>query len=213
MDVADLPWLLGSYLLGAVPAAYLVARARGVDLGRVGSGNLGATNLYRALGWKAAVPAGLFDLFKGTAPVLLAQRLATGSEWFPLAVGIAAVLGHVFSPFVGFKGGKGVATAGGVFLALAPWALLAAVVVWAALVKLTGYVSLGSMVAAVAFAASLPLLEPGAPRSTIGAAVAVCGFILFTHRTNIRRLLAGTESRFGRRDQPAGATGRGGAAG
>lgn len=195
----SLPWIVGAYLLGAIPTSYLVARAAaGTDLRTFGSKNLGATNLYRLLGWKAAAPVALVDVLKGTVPVLLAQRFAAGSAWWPLAVGLAAVCGHVFSPFVGFKGGKGVATAAGVFLALAPGSLGVALVAWAIIVRLSGYVSLGSILAAGAFVASVPLLYPGRP-ATLWAALAVFAFIVFTHRTNIRRLLAGTEARFGRR--------------
>jgi glycerol-3-phosphate acyltransferase PlsY len=193
-----LPWLLGAYLLGSCPTSYLVARAvRGVDLRTFGSGNLGATNLYRLMGLAAAIPVAAFDVLKGTVPVLVSARLAGGPTWFPLAVGICSVLGHVFSPFVGFRGGKGVATAAGVFLALVPWCLAVALAVWAVVVKLSGYVSLGSISAAAAFVVAVPLLYPGRDDAVAAAAVTFV-FIVFTHRANVRRLLAGTENRFGR---------------
>ena len=192
-------WLAGAYIAGSIPTSFWVARVfGGVDLRGFGSGNLGATNLYRAMGWKAAIPVGVFDVLKGTAPVLLFERYAGASAGWPLAVGVAAVLGHVFSPFVRFRGGKGVATAAGVFLALAPLSLLVALVTWALVLWLSGYVSLGSMVAAAAFLASVPILYAGS-RERLWAALATFVFIVFTHRSNIRRLLAGTESRFGRR--------------
>ena len=141
-----LAFLPAAYLLGAVPSAFLLARwIGGVDLRQVGSRNLGATNLYRVLGWKAAIPAGLFDVAKGALPVALAVRSGAGPTWWPLVVGLVAVLGHVYSPFVGFRGGKGVATAAGVFLALAPASLGVAAVVWVALLKVTGYMSVASM--------------------------------------------------------------------
>jgi glycerol-3-phosphate acyltransferase PlsY len=195
--------LVGAYLLGAVPSSYLLARwMGGIDLRQVGSRNLGATNLYRQLGWRAAIPAALFDVAKGAVPVALATR-SGGPSWWPLLVGLGAVLGHVYSPFVGFKGGKGVATAGGMFLALAPASLGGAAVVWLVLLRLTGYMSVASMAGAVAFAAATPLLYPGRPVLS-GVAVAVCAFIVFTHRSNVRRLLAGTESRFGKRGQAPG---------
>ncbi len=202
-------WLGGTYLLGSIPTSLIVARVfGGIDLRAFGSRNLGATNLFRAMGWKAAVPVGLFDVLKGTIPVLLAQRVSNGPPDWPLFVGLAAVAGHVWSPFVRFKGGKGVATAAGVFLALAPWALLVGAAVWGLVVKLTGYVSLGSMVASGAFVASMPLVHPGGPRSTLVAGLGVFGFIVFIHRANIRRLIAGTESRFGRKAELAdGGTG------
>jgi len=194
-----LAWLPAAYLLGAVPSSYLLARwMGGLDLRTVGSRNLGATNLYRVLGWKAAIPAAAFDVAKGAVPVVLAVRTGVGPSWWPLAVGLAAVLGHVYSPFVGFRGGKGVATAAGVFLALAPAPLGVAAVVWVSLLKATGYMSVASMTGAVAFAVAMPLLRADRP-SLIVAGGLVCAFILFTHRSNIRRLLAGTESRFGGR--------------
>lgn len=194
---AGASWLAGAYLLGATPTSYVVARVfGGIDLRRFGSGNLGATNLFRAMGWKAAVPVALFDIAKGAVPVLLAQGAAQGPEWWPLATGLMAVVGHVWSPFVAFRGGKGVATAAGVFAALAPWALLVALVVFGSVLWLSGYVSLGSMSAAVAFFAALPLAHPAAPSSTFVAGAFVVAFIFFTHRANIARLLKGTESRF-----------------
>lgn len=195
----DLLWVLGAYLLGATPTSYLVARAaRGVDLREFGSKNLGATNLYRLMGWKGAVPVALYDIAKGTVPVLLATRYHAAPAWFALFIGLCAVLGHVFSPFVRFRGGKGVATAAGVFVALAPWCVLVALAVWAIVLKLSGYVSLSSMVAGVAFAASAPLIYPDS-RATWAAAAVTAVFIVFTHRANLRRLIAGTENRFGRK--------------
>jgi glycerol-3-phosphate acyltransferase PlsY len=193
-----------AYLLGATPSSYLLARwMGGLDLRQVGSRNLGATNLYRQLGWKAAIPAGLFDVAKGAVPVALATRYGGGPAWWPMIVGLGAVLGHVYSPFVGFRGGKGVATAAGVFLALAPASLGVAAIVWIGLLKLTGYMSVASMVGALAFAAATPLIYGDRP-VLAGVACAVCAFIVFTHRSNVRRLLAGTESRFGKREQAPG---------
>jgi len=201
--VTNLLWVAAAYLLGATPTSYLVARVfRGVDLREFGSKNLGATNLYRLMGWKGAVPVGLYDIAKGTAPVLLAARLHPAPGWFPLFIGLCAVLGHVFSPFVRFRGGKGVATAAGVFVALAPLCVLVALVVWGIVLKLSGYVSLGSMIAAVAFAASAPLLYPGSD-ATFYAALVTALFIVFTHRANLRRLVAGTENRFGKKREEA----------
>jgi glycerol-3-phosphate acyltransferase PlsY len=196
--------LVAAYLLGAVPSSYLLARwMGGIDLRQVGSRNLGATNLYRQLGWKAAIPAAMFDVFKGAVPVALATRFGGGPAWWPMIVGLGAVLGHVYSPFVGFKGGKGVATAAGVFLALAPAAIGVAAVVWIGLLKFTGYMSVASMMGALAFAAATPLFYRGQPVLS-WVAVAVGAFIVFTHRSNVGRLLAGTESRFGTRGQAPG---------
>src|SRR5215204_1628188 len=145
------PWLALSYLVGAIPTSYLLSRLfAGIDLRQHGSGNLGATNLYRVLGWKYAIPAGVFDMAKGLIPVVAFAPRVSDSELFALACGIAAILGHVFSVFVRFKGGKGVATAAGVMLGLTPVALAVSAAVWALLVRLTRYVSLGSKLA-VAF--------------------------------------------------------------
>lgn len=188
-------WIGLSYLFGAIPTSHIVARLfAGVDLRTYGSKNLGATNLYRLLGFKAAIPAGLFDVLKGLLPVVLAR--ATGAApGVALLMGVCAVLGHVFSPFVGFKGGKGVATAAGVFLAISPWSILAALVTFLIVIKVSGYVSLGSMTAAAVFAATTPLFYPGSTMRLV-AAVCVFLFIVVTHRANISRLLAGTENSF-----------------
>ena len=197
-------WIAASYLLGAVPTSMLVARARGVDLRQVGSRNLGATNLYRALGWRFAIPVALFDIAKGAVPVLVFGPRAGGGPWIPVLLGLVAVFGHVFSVFVRFAGGKGVATAAGVVLAVAPWAVLVAVAVWVVTVKLSGYVSLGSILAALALPPAAWLLHPE-HRHLVGLFVALAVFVVVTHRQNIRRLFAGTENRFGRRSPGAGA--------
>lgn len=199
-----LVWLAAAYLLGAIPTSYLVGKwFRGIDLREHGSRNLGATNLYRTLGWKYAIPVGVFDVLKGTAPVLLFGPRAPEVPYFPLWCGIAAVLGHVFSVFVRFKGGKGVATAAGVVIGLAPLAFPVVLTAWVVIVWLTGYVSLGSIVAAVLFPVADWLLHP-ARRSAVTLAfdLAVAGFIVWKHRQNIQRLLAGTENRFGKRGTP-----------
>ena len=197
---AAVPWLLASYLLGAIPTSYLAARVfRGIDLREHGSRNLGATNLYRVLGWRYALPVGLFDAAKGLVPVLVFAPQVSSSELFALVCGLVAVVGHVFSVFVGFKGGKGVATAAGVMLGLTPAALGVAVVVWAALVYLTGYVSVGSIAAAAVFPVAVYLLDPPDRPAILWLDVAVAVAIVWLHRANIQRLLKGTENRFGRR--------------
>jgi glycerol-3-phosphate acyltransferase PlsY len=197
--MAALPWLIASYLLGAVPTSYLAARLfRGIDLREHGSRNLGATNLYRVLGWRYAVPVGLLDAAKGLVPVLVFAPRVSSSELFALICGLAAVVGHVFSVFVGFKGGKGVATAAGVMLGLTPVALGVAVLVWAALVYLTGYVSVGSIAAAAIFPLAVYLLEPPDQPAMLWLDIAVAAAIVWFHRANIQRLVRGTENRFGR---------------
>ncbi|HEX6091372.1 MAG TPA: glycerol-3-phosphate 1-O-acyltransferase PlsY [Gemmatimonadales bacterium] len=197
------PWLILSYLVGAIPTSYLAGRMfRGIDLRKHGSGNLGATNLYRTLGWKYAIPVGLFDIAKGAVPVVLFAPQVSASERVAVACGIAAVLGHVYSVFVRFRGGKGVATAAGVMLGLAPYAVLALVVLWALIVFGTGYVSLGSIVAAALLPLAVWVLHPGA-RGLLPVIGLVAAGIVWLHRANIRRLLAGTENRFGRRGAAA----------
>jgi acyl phosphate:glycerol-3-phosphate acyltransferase len=198
--MAALPWLLASYLLGAVPTSYLAGRLfKGIDLREHGSRNLGATNLYRVLGWRFAVPVGLLDAAKGLIPVLVFAPRVTSSELFALVCGLTAVVGHVFSVFVGFKGGKGVATAAGVMLGLTPAALGVAAAVWMVLVYLTGYVSVGSIAAAAVFPIAVWLIDRPARAEMLWLDVAVAAAIIWLHRANIQRLLKGTENRFGRR--------------
>jgi glycerol-3-phosphate acyltransferase PlsY len=196
-------WLAASYFVGAIPTSYLAGRIfRGIDLRQHGSRNLGATNVYRTLGWRYAVPVGLLDIAKGAVPVLVFAPQVSSSQLFALACGIVAILGHVFSVFVRFRGGKGVATAAGVMLGLAPLALGVAALTWLLVLKLSGYVSLASIAAAALFPAAVYLLErPDRPEILwLDALVAVA--IIWFHRANIRRLLNGTESRFGRRAAP-----------
>jgi acyl phosphate:glycerol-3-phosphate acyltransferase len=198
-----LAWLFASYLLGAVPTSYLAGRLlRGIDLREHGSKNLGATNLYRVLGWRVAVPVGLFDMAKGLVPVLLFAPRVSTSQIFALVCGLTAMVGHVFSVFVGFKGGKGVATAAGVMLGLTPAALLIALVVWIAVVALTGYVSLGSIVAAAVFPVVVRLVDPPEQPEILWLDIAAAAGIIWLHRANIARLIRGTENRFGRRAAP-----------
>jgi len=190
--------ILASYLLGATPTSYVAGKlGRGIDLREHGSKNLGATNVYRILGWKYAIPVALFDIAKGAVPVLLVSHPA----WLAVAVGGAAVLGHMFSPYVRFKGGKGVATAAGMFLALAPVAVLIATLVWGICLWLTGYVSLSSIFAVLTVPIWVTLRQPNSPYM-FWASIALVVLIVFAHRKNISRLLDGTESRF--RTRPSG---------
>jgi glycerol-3-phosphate acyltransferase PlsY len=201
--MAALPWLVASYLLGAIPTSYLAGRiVRGIDLREHGSRNLGATNLYRVLGWRFAIPVGLLDAAKGLIPVLVFAPQVSSSELFALVCGLTAVVGHAFSVFVRFKGGKGVATAAGVMLGLAPAALGVAAAVWVALVYLTGYVSVASITAAAVFPVAVFLIDRPARAAMLWLDVAVAAGIIWLHRGNIRRLLNGTENRFGRRAVP-----------
>ena len=190
--------ILASYLLGATPTSYIAGKlGRGIDLREHGSKNLGATNVYRILGWKYAIPVALFDIAKGAIPVLFFSGWAGAAErpWLPVVLGGAAVLGHMFSPYVRFKGGKGVATAAGMFLALAPLAVLLAILLWGICLWLTGYVSVSSIIAVLSVPLWVALLQPNA-RYVFWASVALVALIIFAHRRNVGRLIAGTESRF-----------------
>jgi glycerol-3-phosphate acyltransferase PlsY len=185
-----------AYLIGSFPTSYLAGKlARGIDLREHGSRNLGATNVFRTLGWKYAVPVGMIDVAKGAVPVLVFGKSAGAPPWLGVAVGIATVLGHMFSPLLRFRGGKGVATAGGVFIALAPLAIVLSALVWGLVLWLSGYVSVASLVASLLFPVFAWLTNPGATY-TILAGIALALLIVFSHRANIRRLRTGAEHRF-----------------
>lgn len=221
-------WLLAAlaaFACGSVPFGPIVARAKGVDLRKVGSGNIGATNVSRALGWKWGVLVYLLDAAKGAAPVLVAgawsgalgrdpSEVARADMWWWLLLPVAAVLGHMFSPFVGFKGGKGVATGSGAMLAVYPvltGPLLVAIGLWAVLLAATRYMSVASIAAAAAIpltVAAVAVLRTGegtpdgelpiahaVPALVVTGAVAL--LVIAKHRGNIERLLAGTENRLG----------------
>ncbi len=191
-----------SYAVGSIPFAYLAGAAAGVDLRTQGSGNLGATNVFRVLGWKIGVLVFLADALKGALPVLLLPpRIAAAGDpiLWALACGVAAILGHVRPLYLGFrKGGKGVATAAGVFFALAPLPMLITFAVFVAIVFGTGYVSLGSLVAA-ALLPILLLVTHGAASPLFIVSVVIACFVYWTHRANIGRLRRGEEHRFGKR--------------
>jgi acyl phosphate:glycerol-3-phosphate acyltransferase len=195
------PWLLlvAAYLLGATPTSYIVGRfARGIDLREHGSGNLGATNAFRVLGWKAAAPIFIIDIAKGWLPVFFFPQVdGNATVGWALAYGTAAIVGHVFSVWVGFRGGKGVATGAGVFLALAPVAVLGGLLLWSGIVFATGYVSLAS-IAAAAVLPLLVLLTRGAG-PVLWLAIAIASFVVYAHRSNIGRLRRGEEHSFRKR--------------
>lgn len=205
------PWLLvaASYLLGAIPASYIAGRlAKGIDLREHGSGNLGATNTFRVLGAKVAAPVMLFDILKGTFPVAAFSQWDNTGDWrWELAYGAAAIVGHVFSVYMRFKGGKGVATSAGVFAALAPVPLLVAFGVWLAVLKGMRMVSAASILAAVTLAVLLWVLpaagDAGDPRTEIRVlGLVIAAFVVFAHRGNVGRILNGTEPRFGAKKEP-----------
>jgi glycerol-3-phosphate acyltransferase PlsY len=190
-----LPILFG-YGVGSLPLGYFVAsRAKGIDLRRVGSGNVGAANAYRSAGLAAAIIVILVDVAKGASSVFFAARFATGAA-DPVAAGIAAIIGHVYPVWLRFHGGKGVATACGVFWMLAPLATAISATVFVLVVWLTRYVSLGSIVATVALP-PLALLTDKSLAVVIGAGVAAI-VIVQRHRANLARLQQGVERRLGR---------------
>lgn len=184
------------YLVGSIPFAYLLTRRRGIDLRRVGSGNVGATNVLRATGVGPAVLAMCLDAMKGTLAVLVASRVTVGPAT-PVAAGLAAVIGHIYPVWLGFKGGKGVATAAGVFGLLAPQALATASVVFVAAVWASKYISVGSLAGAVTLAVATAASD--APATISAGAILAALIIVHRHRGNLSRLLAGTERRVGQR--------------
>jgi glycerol-3-phosphate acyltransferase PlsY len=183
------------YLSGSVPFAHLVSRQRGIDLRRVGSGNVGASNVLRTSGVRRAVMAMCLDAVKGAVAVLLAARLASTAV-VPVLAGVASVVGHIYPVWLRFRGGKGVATAAGVFAVLAPWPLVGACVVFLACVWITRYISVGSLAATLALA-GMSTVEDNR-MVPIGAALSAA-LIVHRHRANLRRLLKGTERRVGQR--------------
>jgi acyl phosphate:glycerol-3-phosphate acyltransferase len=188
--------VLGAYLLGSIPFGYLLPRVlRGDDIRRHGSGNVGATNVWRVYGRWLGLPVAVLDVLKGLVPAALGLWL--GGDWVGVLAGAAAMLGHARPVYLGFsKGGKMVATAGGVALALAPFAALGCAVVWLAVFALTRYASLASMLAAVALPVLCLALGSSWPVVAF-TALAALG-VLALHRQNVRRLLTGTEPRFAR---------------
>lgn len=189
---------LTAYVVGATPTSYWVGRGlSGRDLRTEGSGNLGATNTLRVLGWRAALPVLLVDIAKGWAPTALFPLLdGVADPRWAILYGAGTIIGHVFSFWVAFRGGKGVATSTGVLLALAPWALLASFVVWVAAVGISRMVSLGSILAAGVLPVAVALTPHRAGNATLAFTVGLGIFVIWAHRANIRRIVRGEENRF-----------------
>ena len=209
---------LGAYLLGSIPFGYLAAKAKGIDIRSVGSGNIGATNAMRVLGKPAGIFVLLMDALKGYVacaflPPLIFNWLVQDffrqttnfhalppevqTHWF-VVVGIFAVLGHNYTCWLKFKGGKGIATTAGVYLALAPWAVLVALIVFILALALTRYVSVGSISAAVALPVTVWIMSP--QNLFLGIVTTALGALaIYKHKSNIQRLMAGTENRFGQK--------------
>jgi glycerol-3-phosphate acyltransferase PlsY len=192
--------VVGAYVLGSVPwGLWLVRALRGVDVRQHGSGNIGVANVYRVAGpWVGALVLAA-DALKGAAPVIVAAW-ATGSAAWSVAAGITAIAGHNWSVFLGFRGGKGIATSFGVLLALSTTAALAAAAVWIVVVAATKYASLGSLLGLLSLPVTMSIV--GAPAEHLGFALIaiVAGF--YQHRANIHRLLSGTENRITDRPPP-----------
>lgn len=196
---------LGAFLLGSIPTGYLVARAKGVDIRQHGSGNIGATNVFRTLGKPLGVLVFFLDALKGFAAVWLALCYGGASAWPAILAAVAAIAGHNYTPWLGFKGGKGIATSAGVLIALMPWAVLAIAVVWFAVFFATRYVSLASICAAAALPVAVGALwysGCGGNGPLLGFAVLIAALAIWRHRSNIERLMAGTEHRFDRKSSP-----------
>lgn len=204
-------WIVVAFLCGSVPFGWIFARAKGVDLRAIGSGNIGGTNVWRALGWQYGVVVLFLDALKGFAPVFLLQYCVASMPagfvppharpWLFMLTALAAVLGHTFTPWLGFRGGKGVATGGGVVIALFQLWVLPVLVLFGLVLLSTRYVSLSSIMSAMLLAAlslSIPSIRPYWP-----FAVAALLLVLWTHRANIDRLMAGNESRVGAKKEEA----------
>lgn len=196
------------YLLGAVPFGYLAGKTRGIDVRQHGSGVIGATNTLRVLGPAFALVVGLLDVSKGLVSALLGRHIAGDPAWGVAIGGAAAITGHSWSIFLGFGGGKSVAASTGVLLPFMPQLGVVALLVFVLLVTTTRYVSLGSIGGAVT-ASVLGLLWPGLPLPYRLFLLYAATLILYRHRANVRRLLAGTESRFGQRVDPRAGVGSG----
>jgi len=198
-----LPAILLAYIAGSIPSAVWAGKLfHGIDVREHGSGNAGATNTVRVLGWKTGIPVLIFDLFKGWLASMLPifmKAAEGGTEQMmalQIACGMAAILGHVFPLFAGFRGGKGVATTFGVLLALHPWLTLICAGIFLVVLFISGYVSLGSMIAAVMFPVLLMTAfdTPSLLFRIFSVLVAIA--IVVTHKKNIKRLLRGEENRF-----------------
>jgi glycerol-3-phosphate acyltransferase PlsY len=191
---------IASYILGGVPFGLLIAKAwRGVDIRQVGSGNIGATNVYRALGPAPGITVFIADVLKGLVPTVIGAQLSPERPWVPVTAGLAAILGHSLSPFLKFRGGKGVATSLGVAIGLVPAIAAIAVGIWVVIVALTRYVSVGSIIAVMIVPAMMWI--SGEPLEYKLFAILAAVFVIVKHRSNIARLIQGKEHRFGRRSQ------------
>lgn len=198
--------LVASYLMGGIPTGYLIGRLKGIDIRQHGSGNPGTANVYRILGAGPGLLTFATDFLKGFIPAMIAMRwfylegssdYSLGHWWIPVACGALAIAGHIWTVFLGFKGGKGVATAAGVFMALLPWPTVGAFAVFGLAVAFTHHISVGSMSASVVLPILCLILNKRAEQAPFTVmAVVVCAVIFYTHIPNIRRILGGRELSF-----------------
>jgi len=193
--------LIGAYLIGSIPFAYVYSKViKKIDIRHYGSGNIGATNTLRVLGPRAGFIVLTLDILKGFIPVrlvmlFLATSQITGTlDWLPVLIGIFSILGHSFTIFLSFKGGKGVATSAGVFIALCPVAFMGAIFIFCLIVAISKYVSLGSILASITILIA-NIINNGINMYIKGFTIVVVGFIIYTHKENIKRLINKTENK------------------
>jgi len=195
--------LVLSYFLGAIPTGYLIGRFKGIDIRQHGSGNPGTANVYRTLGKLPGIITFAIDFLKGFGPAYIAMQFfylegsgdfSKGHWWIPITAGALAIVGHIWTVFLSFKGGKGVATSAGVFMALLPYPTIGAFVAFGVAVAITSHISVGSMAASVVLPVLCLVFRSPIPLAAM--AFCVCGLIFYTHIPNIRRILAGRELSF-----------------
>ncbi len=214
MDIFKIALLfIASYVLGGIPTGYLIGRLKGIDIRKHGSGNPGTANVYRTLGKGPGILTFVVDFLKGFAPTLVAAQFffepgsmdfSKGHWWIPVTAGALAIAGHIWTVFLNFKGGKGVATAAGVFMALLPIPTAGAFVVFGIAVAITSHISVGSMAASVALPILCFVLARDYQKPFTLLALTVCILIFYTHIANIRRILAGAELSFKHRGAQGG---------
>ncbi len=200
--------ILAAWLTGSIPFGFFAGRLKGIDIREHGSGNIGATNVLRIIGKAWGFTVFGLDFLKGLIPVLACRWVAPQENpwpFLPIAAAIAAILGHNYTPWLRFRGGKGIATSAGAFAGLSPIAIAVAILTWLVVFALSRYVALASIIAATMLSLSVGLLcvlHPGTPPALLGLALIVTSLAIWRHRSNIARLRAGTENRFGRPKNP-----------
>ena len=194
-------YVLTAFFLGSLPFGHWLALVRGVDLRKQGSGNTGATNVGRVLGKKWGMFIFVLDLGKGWIAVALAKSVGNLPETWSITVGVSAVVGHIFSPWLGFRGGKGVATSAGILIGLAPWVALGVALIWFLIFQMSRTVSVASLCAATAFPVFVFWLIPE-QRVFQWISIGMTVLVWFRHRDNLKRLLQGKENRFAEPEKP-----------